>query len=419
MVKKVMLKTNNYFKKNIYIGFILLILLFLIGSLESVKGNRLILNLKYIVYIIGIIYVFINNKLFFKFKNRRIYYILLTMIFGFMVLPLAGFFIKYDFQIILNVFLFFVYIIFLLAVSFVINKEKMFNPIIKVITNTLLLFIVFIIFKNGTDLLNVNNIITAFNIEDRYRQSYGLKHPNTLGNICFVFISLTVYRLFYTKQKKISIAIGIFSLLIVFLVMLTSGSRTALMSTSLLAVICAVNSVFVFKNKLLNRISIILNTLLTILLVLIAFYFREMFNIGELLAKSNRYYYWIDTIQYLNRHMNIFIGLGFVNISYFYSSYNFSTNLITDNWFLYTYMTLGVLGILSIIIIIGIILANFITYKGKYRDRAFSFFIGFFLVCIFYSSFEVTYFAPSELLSLINWILIFFYLEHTKTEDNL
>lgn len=419
MVKKVMLETNNYFKKNIYIGFILLILLFLIGSLESVKGNRLILNLKYIVYIIGIIYVFINNKLFFKFKNRRIYYILLTMIFGFMVLPLAGFFIKYDFQIILNVFLFFVYIIFLLAVSFVINKEKMFNPIIKVITNTLLLFIVFIIFKNGTDLLNVNNIITAFNIEDRYRQSYGLKHPNTLGNICFVFISLTVYRLFYTKQKKISIAIGIFSLLIVFLVMLTSGSRTALMSTSLLAVICAVNSVFVFKNKLLNRISIILNTLFTILLVLIAFYFREMFNIGELLAKSNRYYYWIDTIQYLNRHMNIFIGLGFVNISYFYSSYSFSTNLITDNWFLYTYMTLGVLGILSIIIIIGIILANFITYKGKYRDRKFSFFMGFFLVCIFYSSFEVTYFAPSELLSLINWILIFFYLEHTKNQDNL
>ncbi len=40
-----------------YIGFILLILLFLIGSLESVKGNRLILNLKYIVYIIRIIYV--------------------------------------------------------------------------------------------------------------------------------------------------------------------------------------------------------------------------------------------------------------------------------------------------------------------------------------------------------------------------
>lgn len=211
----------------------------------------------------------------------------------------------------------------------------------------------------------MNNIITAFNIEDRYRQFHGLKYPNTLEHICFVFISLTVYRLFYNRQEKISIAIGIFNLLIVFLVMLTSGSITALMSTSLLAIICAVSSVFVFKNKLLNRISIILNILLTILLVLIAFYFREMFNVGELLAKSNRYYYWIDTIQYLNRHMNIFIDLGFVNISYFYSSYSFSTNLITDNWFLYTYMTLGVLGILSIIIIIGIILSNFITYKGK------------------------------------------------------
>ncbi|MNP21729.1 hypothetical protein D3C76_1143600 [compost metagenome] len=111
--------------------------------------------------------------------------------------------------------------------------------------------------------------------------------------------------------------------------------------------------------------------------------------------------------------MNPFIGLGFYNMSYFYNVMDFSTKLLTDNWYILTYITVGFIGLFIFFVVLCWIFQHWFAYDNKYNDPHFPFFVTLMLVCLYYSIFEVMLFVPSELLSLLLWSSILFYYERT------
>jgi hypothetical protein len=287
------------------------------------------------------------------------------------------------------------------------------------------------VFINGLDLLNITNIQAAFNLEERLRQTYGLRHPNTLGNLCFIYIVLTLYKFTYLKMTKLITCLDVGATGLVVIVMLTSGSRTALSASFLFLILFALNKVVFFRSQIVNRVSILFTALILLGTTLVSLNYIKGLDYKELLSNTNRYYNWIYTLDYLKfHHMNPFTGLGYYNISYFYNVMEFSAKLMTDNWYILTYITVGYIGLFIFFVVLSIIIHNFMTYRDKYKDRYFSFFISLLIVCMYYSVFEVMLFVPSELLSLLLWISILYNFErmsnlsadqeqHRLTERNL
>lgn len=323
----------------------------------------------------------------------------------FVLFPLIGFLKYASYQILLNSMLSLIYILFLMITLNLVKEELVYKKMINTLYYSIFVFVLILLILNGESLINFNNITSAFNLDDRIRQTYGLKHANTLGNICLILIIVGLKKKQWCIYKKEKILI-LFLEIITLFIMLNSGSRTALTASLLLYILFYLNKYILFKNKLLNRISLILGTMVLILCILCLMYFKETINLEDLLANSNRYYWWIDTIKFLGNNMNVLIGLGYVNISYFYQNMQFSTNLVTDNWFLYTYMTLGLIGIISSLTIVGGIFFKMFRYTQKYKNITYIYILSLIITGIYYACFEAVYFTPSELLSFIYWIFI-------------
>ncbi|HEY2493120.1 MAG TPA: O-antigen ligase family protein [Paenibacillus sp.] len=357
--------------------------------------------------------------------------LILILLFGYTVPTLINLVISGDKQILFNILLTCMYIYFLFITTKVIVGFNYFHEFTKVFRVSILIFICLVVFINGLDLLNITNIQAAFNLEERLRQTYGLRHPNTLGNLCFIYIVLTLYKFTYLKMTKLITCLDVGATGLVVIVMLTSGSRTALSASFLFLILFALNKVVFFRSQIVNRVSILFTALILLGTTLVSLNYIKGLDYKELLSNTNRYYNWIYTLDYLKfHHMNPFTGLGYYNISYFYNVMEFSAKLMTDNWYILTYITVGYIGLFIFFVVLSIIIHNFMTYRDKYKDRYFSFFISLLIVCMYYSVFEVMLFVPSELLSLLLWISILYNFErmsnlsadqeqHRLTERNL
>jgi len=394
-----------------YLLYSFLIVAFLLSSLEIFQENQIFMNVKYIIFVIIICYYLLFAKIKLFFINKDLSKIILILFFCFSVPTLINLIVAKDIVIFFNIILTLIYIVFLLVSIKVLIVNNFFDDLIKIIHITIFIFVVIVLFREGFNFLGFGDILRAFNVEARVRQIYGFRHANTLGNIGFIFTSVTLYRLISNKLNKIKVAIILGMLFFMLYVMLTTGSRTALTATFILVSIYILSRHVYFKSKKSNAIGIIFTFMASILLILLVFNSLSNININDLLEDSNRYYHWVNTLKFLNENMNFLIGLGFYNISYFYSGISFGSALTSDNWYIYTFMTTGAIGIFLILTVVIIFFSNLIRYQGKYNEALFSFVVSFFLVSLYYAMFEVTFFIPSELMSFLLWCTAFFYME--------
>lgn len=384
---------------------------FFLGTLLIYQSNPVVLYLKYLLFLIIIIYysMIINKD---KSRKHHILKLILILLFGYTVPTSINLIISGDKQILFNILLTCMYIYFLFITTKVLVEFNYFHEFMNVFRVTLLIFICLVVFINGLNLLNITNIQAAFNLEDRLRQTYGLRHPNTLGNLCFIFNVLTIHKLTYLKTTKLKTCLDLIVWALVIIVMLTSGSRTALSASLLFLMLFALNRFVFFRSQIVNRVSVLFTVLILLVTSLVSLNYIKGLDYKELLSNTNRYYNWIYTLDYLKfHHMNPFTGLGYYNMSYFYNVMEFTAELMTDNWYILTYITVGFIGLFIFFIVLLMIIHNFVTYRDKYKDRYFPFFISLLVVCMYYSIFEVMLFVPSELLSLLLWISILYNFE--------
>ncbi|MGF7046294.1 hypothetical protein J2T13_000770 [Paenibacillus sp. DS2015] len=384
---------------------------FFLGTLLIYQSNPIILNVKYLMFLMIIIYYSISMKQD-KSKKVHIFKVILILLFGYTIPTLINLFISGDIQILFNILLTCMYIYFLFITTKVLDEFNYFHELIKVFWVSLLVFICLVVFINGLNLLNITNIQAAFNLEERSRQTYGLRHPNTLGNLCFIFNVLTIYKVTYLKTTKLKTCIDLGVMALVIMIMLTSGSRTALSASLLFLILFVLNRVIFFRSQIVNRISILFTVLILIVTLLVSLNYIKGLDYKELLSNTNRFYNWIYTLDYLKfHHMNPFTGLGYYNMSYFYNVMEFSAKLMTDNWYILTYITVGYIGLFIFSIVLLMIVRNLVMFQDKYKDPQFSFFVSLLVVCMYYSIFEVMLFVPSELLSLLLWTSILYNFE--------
>jgi len=401
----------NKDKFSFYVLYSLLIISFLLSTLEEFQENMGIMNLKYMMFIVIIGYYILFRGVKLKYANADLTKIKFILLFCYSIPTLINLFAKQDISILMNILLTVTYIVFLLVTIRVLTVNKLFYDFVKIIHATIFIFVSVVLIKEGFGFIGYNDIMKAFNVEGRIRQIYGFRHSNTLGNVCFIFISLSLYRLITESLRKGTLLLLYSTTCLIFYVMLASGSRTAVSATLLLVFLYLLNRHIYFKSKKSNAVGIIFTSLCAVLLGLLAYNHYTNINLEELLQDTNRYFYWVNTLSFLQENMNQLTGLGFYNISYFYTSLSFGTALTSDNWYIYTYMTLGLIGLMLLVVVVIIFISNLVKYVGKYNEALFSFVVSLFSVSLYYAVFEVTFFIPSELMSLLLWCTVFYYME--------
>jgi len=297
----------------------------------------------------------------------------------------------------------------------VIAQEKIVGKLMNMYFYITLIYLIYLMFLVQTSLFSISEIKNAFNLNDRVRQDFGLKHANTAGIIGFLGVLISTYKIYFDEKKYI--ILYLFSVLLSLAIILNSGSRTALTGTIIFLI------VFIYKHlKKFSKIRF-KNFYFLFLWIIVIFFLTSYAVYSNLdytifLENSNRYYGWVNTFNYINQFNNIIVGSGFVNISYFYN--NINTTIITDNWYIYTYMTLGLLGIILVITLLCslIIFLNndFKKCDDKIVIKMNIYVYSLFVSCIYYAIFEITLMVPSEVISLLFWLFIGFYIATSKKE---
>lgn len=379
------------------------------------KENQVvfILNLKYILFVVICIYILI----FYKIQKQRvmvqIMYLLLVAVFC--IVPIIGLINFSNVQIFYNMVLYFIYILFLYLMTCVIAQEKIVGKLMNMYFYITLIYLIYLMFLVQTSLFSISEIKNAFNLNDRVRQDFGLKHANTAGIIGFLGVLISTYKIYFDEKKYI--ILYLFSVLLSLAIILNSGSRTALTGTIIFLI------VFIYKHlKKFSKIRF-KNFYFLFLWIIVIFFLTSYAVYSNLdytifLENSNRYYGWVNTFNYINQFNNIIVGSGFVNISYFYN--NINTTIITDNWYIYTYMTLGLLGIILVITLLCSLIIFLNNDLKKCDDKIVIkmniYVYSLFVSCIYYAIFEITLMVPSEVISLLFWLFIGFYIATSKKE---
>ncbi|WP_312193489.1 hypothetical protein [Exiguobacterium sp.] len=388
-------------------------LLFLAFYFAYQKENQFafILNLKYIIFMIICIYILV----FYKVQKQKILIQIIYMLLAitFCVIPIIGLINFSNIQIFYNMALYFIYILYLYLMTCVVTQENLVSKLITLFFYITLIYLVYLIFSTQISLFNISDIKNAFNLDDRIRQDFGLKHANTAGLIGFVGILLCTYKMYFDNKKNF--LVYLLGIVVPIIIILNSGSRTALTGVLIFWMVLIYKH---YKKNLRTRFKNVYFILLWISLLFSIFTYLIYSNLNYsiILENSNRYYGWVNTFDYINQFNNIIVGTGFVNISYFYD--NINTIIITDNWYIYTYMTLGLLGIIVMVILLISLFIYFIKDFRKNKDKNVIkmniYVYSIFVSCMYYAIFEITLMVPSEIISLLLWLLIGFYIANSK-----
>ena len=216
-------------------------------------------------------------------------------------------------------------------------------------------------------ILNPVFAVRSFLAHNLVRSSFGFLHPNYVGNLCFLIISLLfiIYlefsdnRFFNSKSKPLIVLLGCLT----FMVLLITSSRTAFIS---IAIFLFGVSIVKLKGKVHFTPESI--KILRRYLIIGAFVLGVVFVVsgaGEYIwSKSNRSLNVTQNVQWVSVLGNIWTGMGFVENAQFVSdpnngglsAFGVKTSSLDMNY-LFIYCTTGILGccmIAIVLIILGV-----------------------------------------------------------------
>ena len=163
------------------------------------------------------------------------------------------------------------------------------------------------------------------------RYDLGFGHPNTLHLSLFILIALYIYN----RYEKLNMFEYILLIALNFIIYHFSVSRTGLIVTLFLIILCAITKI---KSNKIRNIIIKLPT--TIFIILLAFSFITGILYGKVEFINQLDKMFTGRIAYSNYYLQTY---GF---SLFGSNIQNDTNALFDNGYLYMYIQYGIVGLI-------------------------------------------------------------------------
>lgn len=265
----------------------------------------------------------------------------------------------------------------------------------------------------------LRNIHLIFSNSERYRQSFGFNHPNTTAQLCF--ITLILYRYFKDNCKYDKFYNKIAINLIIWIILLSTSSRTAITSIIIFYAIFTLKihleKYDLLKNPLIKK-SIKIICFMLMGLILYSIYINVTSEELEyILLESNRLLNFTINIPIIYSYNKEIFGLGYLSPGMVLSEDFYYKMINIDNWFLYIFISLGIIGlVLSLIMLIYL-------YRGIYKnnrvDKKYrSLNIALFITFLYYSIFESIFLLTDLATSFIVWILLILALYGERVKQN-
>lgn len=228
------------------------------------------------------------------------------------------------------------------------------------------------------------------------RALLGFVNPNTVGLIAAIGLVLIISQYFYIGITRLNMFFLIFYLFII----INTGSRTALLSPIIGLVVI---TVLKLARRIPTIIFILIMCILATFMITFIYYKFVLHDTGLKFGTinqltSSRLERQLFTLDYLKAHNLLFWGIGNLNSTALYSNYMVGF-LNTDNSPIYFVTTIGVAGLVQIIIILVWLFSNIdVNNKAGVFCSA---------TLIMSSLFEHTLFVSSSLFSLFFLCIIF------------
>lgn len=318
-----------------------------------------------------------------------------------LVLIILGIYIILPFNQILNSLSYFYFIL------LIITCKEMFVTRIKFLFHTQIgisLAVIFMAIYHRNEMsFNILVLLKNMVLNSRdIRVFLGFTNPNMLGLVLLIGIICSLDLMNSASSLKITLT-NILLFLVYIVILANVGSRTVLFS-----VILGLIMMLIFMQ--LSRLSKIKKILTYIVLaIILLFGLAIIINSNTHLTSidslntltSNRLYRQFGTIEYLLQRKILVRGIGNLNSSSLYSgNFIFENELRTDNSYVFFLTTLGLVGLVLIIMILMKI--YFKISLQDYKTKS------VFFIWIATSLFEHTLFVPSSITSLFFLIYIIY-----------
>ena len=273
-------------------------------------------------------------------------------------------------------------------------------------------------------ILNPVFAVYSFLAHDVMRSSFGLLHPNGVGSMCFIIISiLFLFYLEFSDNPLLNSRSKIITLLLIcitFQILFSASSRTAFISTVIFVLgTCGVRIMekihFTIESKRILKKAFIIG--LTLFVVII--YGSGLWD--YIWVNSNRSLNVTENLKWVTVLGTIWTGMGFVEngafisdpYNYNLSSFGVQTSSLDMNY-LYIYCTTGILGcciMASILIILGVSL-----YKNRGQKYG-GYYLVLYFTLFFYAFWETILFTYRFWAMIIPHVVLLYGSNRKKITD--
>lgn len=378
--------------------FAVTVTLFMMSCIKNINVG----NMQYLPMVMYIIYCLSNCKIKVdnEFKKFMMLYIPLFILFPTIQTLVSG-----RVLIMANMVLYTIMTLYAYFVTLDIwkNNNVEYYYIIFYLISNIIFLIQFL--SNPSDLFNFESYKLIFNPDLRTNIGYNFTSTNTLGALCFG--SLVISDFIKPQNNKFKIIIWI-SRIFILLMLLSTGSRTSLICLIVYLIskfiLKALYSFIKYKKPLYMKII-----LMIILSIYTVFIFKTYpFDVIDRFT-SYRLSGWIDSINYIMNNFGMF-GIGLLNPNTLFHTIlrgELNNRLTADNWYIYMFISCSYIGILAAFLIINNFINQCFNALNGLNIKEFSMIFSFLISKIVYSLFEISFFTPSDINSIMMIIMIF------------
>lgn len=387
-------------EKLIMFGYFILSSILLLDCTDNFPGTSILRKLKYLFLIFLLIEFTVSRK---KISKTSIFVIgflcIHTVLFGLVFInPSVNELTKIHCREML---------IYLLFLFLILNAVERYNCKLRFIEATCAGFSVFFCWcalTHLSDFVNPLYFMFVFSRSDRIRSQFGTGSPNYMGYYCFIAL-VFFYSLWYeykqrnrlTQKRKIYL-LGISGLTV--LILFSTGSRSSILSFIIFVVVCVYQQYI--KERLGKSAFWIAGIVACFILIIM------LFNWSSIWQNANRR-------ENISINMPVFekmdawkTGMGYVESSGFYNdSYGYDTWPV-DIYYLYIFLSTGVVGSIIMLIPFGYMLIKLLRKRKGFAKSVILpaylaiLFDGFWQVNIFTYRYIATLFIGVLLLSSIS-----------------
>ncbi len=230
-----------------------------------------------------------------------------------------------------------------------------------------------------------------------YRAHFGYSHANFAA--MFIFSNILMIYVYYYIIKNECRWRGVILIVIFTIIMLFTGSRTAVLCEGIFLLLEIIRNI-------LKRVNLWLKIFLICLIIIILIVTGIFLNIYgfNVSLDLESLYVRINSLKNnisILKGKSLFFGNGAINIS---SMQDYVSNMkISDNWYITAMLMYGIIGVIIMLFNVFYIVINSIKMKNY-------FIVNLIITFIIYSTMENVLFVPGALISMLFWGLIFMFL---------